>query len=154
MPFQLTSRVFKEGEAIPVRYAGEGEDVSPPLDWQDPPVGSKSFALVCEDPDAPGGTFVHWVLYNTPPNPFTLPEAQPGLKALPTGIRQGLNDFGMVGYKGPHPPKGKPHRYFFKLYALDAPLDLAPGAKRAELEKAIGRHVLGEAQLMGTYQRT
>lgn len=152
MAFQLTSRAFKEGEMIPPHYTADGEDVSPPLEWKDPPDGTKSFTLICDDPDAPGGTFTHWVMYNIPPSVVLFPEAFPPLKSLQNGIRQGTNDFGSIGYGGPAPPSGV-HRYYFKLYALSAVLEMGDGAKKAQVEKILQRRVLGEAQLMGKYQR-
>ncbi len=153
MPFKLTSPAFLEGKAIPKKYTGEGLDVSPPLKWSDPPTAVKSFALICDDPDAPMGTWVHWVIYNVPPANRELPEAVPAKAELPDGIRQGLNDFRKVGYGGPMPPPGKPHRYFFKLYALDTIVDLPKEEKKSDLEKAMKGHVLAEAKLMGTYKR-
>jgi Raf kinase inhibitor-like YbhB/YbcL family protein len=150
---QLTSTAFQEGEPIPARYTADGEDVSPLLKWTDPPDGTKSFALVCEDPDAPRGTWTHWVAFNIPPVEHELSEAVPREATRPNGIRQGKNDFGKAGYGGPAPPKGKPHRYFFKLYALDTTLDLQPGATREALLKAMAGHIKAEAALMGTYSR-
>lgn len=152
MGFQLTSRAFKDGEMIPSHYTADGEDVSPPLEWKDAPEGTKTFALVCDDPDAPGGTFVHWVIFNIPANMTQFPEAFPSLKSLPNGTKQGLNDFGGIGYQGPAPPGGT-HRYFFKMYALSAVLDLEEGAKKATLERMVQRRTLAEAKLMGKYQR-
>lgn len=152
MAFQLTSRAFKDGEMIPSHYTADGEDVSPPLEWKEPPAGTKSFALICDDPDAPGGTFAHWVIYNIPSNLFNFPEAYPALKTQPNGTQQGTNDFGSVGYRGPAPPSGV-HRYYFKIYSLSALLDLGEGTKKATLERTLQRRILGEAQLMGKYQR-
>lgn len=152
MAFQLTSRAFKEGEMIPAHYTVDGEDVSPPLEWKDPPPGTKSFALTCDDPDAPGGTFTHWVIFNIPPNLFHFPEAYPVLKTQPNGTKQGTNDFGNIGYGGPAPPSGA-HRYYFKIYAVSTVLEMAEGSKKAALERALQRRILGEAQLMGKYQR-
>jgi Raf kinase inhibitor-like YbhB/YbcL family protein len=154
MPFRVASRAFKEGESIPAHYTRDGEDVSPPLDWFEPPVGTKSFALVCEDADAPSGGFTHWVIYNIPPTVTLFPEAFPPLNSLPNGIKQGMNSFGQVGYSGPSPLKGLPHRYFFKIYALNTVLELDPGAAKAQLEKTMQRRIVGEAQLMGKYQRS
>jgi Raf kinase inhibitor-like YbhB/YbcL family protein len=152
VPLQLTSRAFKEGGLIPVHHTGDAEDVSPPLDWSGVPEGTKSFAIVCDDPDAPGGSFCHWVIFNIPPGTSNFPEAFPTFKSLPNGTAQGTNDFGSIGYRGPAPPSGI-HRYFFKLYALSAVLDLEPGAKKAQLESRIQRRIVGEAQLMGKYER-
>lgn len=153
MAFRLTSRAFKDGDMIPAHYTADGEDVSPPLDWFDVPEGTKSLTLICDDPDAPGGGFCHWVIYNIPIQTVNFPEAFPSLNSLPNGTKQGVNDFGGIGYRGPAPPSGT-HRYFFKLYALSTVLDLEAGAKKAQLEKMIPRRILGEAQLMGKYQRS
>ncbi len=153
MAFRVTSRVFKDGEMIPAHYTADGEDVSPPLDWADAPVGTKSFALICEDPDAPGAVFTHWLVFNIPASINSFQEAFPSLKALPNGTKQGVNDFGQSYYKGPAPPDGI-HRYYFKLYALSALLDLEPGVARAPLEKMMQRRLVAQAQLMGKYQRS
>jgi len=153
MQFTLTSAAFLEGGRIPDRYTCTGEDVSPPLKWEGAPEETKSFALVVEDPDAPGGTFIHWVLYNLPGSLTELPEGVPRDESLESGALQGVNDFRTVGYRGPCPPPGKPHRYFFILRALDVQLDLKPRATKAQLERAIQGHVLAEAKLMGTYSR-
>ena len=142
MSIELTSTAFKQGMTIPKKYTGDGTDQSPPLHWSEPPSGTKSIALICADPDAPRGTWVHWVLFNVPTT-----------ETLGNGTKQGKNDFGNIGYGGPAPPKGKPHRYFFKLYALDVTLDLPPGAIKAQLESAMKGHILAEGQLMGNYQR-
>jgi Raf kinase inhibitor-like YbhB/YbcL family protein len=123
------------------------------LHWAGVPAGTKSFALICDDPDAPRGTWVHWVLWNLPPETRDLSEGIPPKEELSDGSRQGTNDFKKIGYGGPSPPKGKPHRYFFKLYALDAPLALKAGATKADVERAMRGHILGTAQLVGTYAR-
>jgi len=153
MNIQITSTAFAEGRPIPAQYTCAGPDVSPPLTWSNAPVGAKSFALITDDPDAPMGTWVHWVVYNLPSTATSLAEDTPPLPELSGGARQGVNDFGKIGYGGPCPPPGKPHRYFFKIYALDALLDLKPGATKKELLKAMNNHVLAEGQLMGTCQR-
>ena len=153
MALRLNSRAFKDGEMIPAHYTADGEDVSPPLDWSGVPETAKSFALICVDPDAPGGSFCHWVIYNIPPNAVNFPEAFPSLNSLPNGTKQGTNDFGGIGYRGPAPPSGI-HRYTFKFYALSAVLELEAGAKKAQLENKMQRRILGEAQLMGKYQRS
>lgn len=153
MTIELTSTAFQKGETIPKQYTGDGADQSPSLRWSDPPSGTKSLALICDDPDAPRGTWVHWVLFNLPAQARELNESVPTTETLANGAKQGKNDFGNIGYGGPSPPKGKPHRYFFKLYALDVNLDLPPGAIKAELEKAMKGHTLAEGQLMGTYKR-
>jgi Raf kinase inhibitor-like YbhB/YbcL family protein len=153
MKIELTSTAFGAGENIPKQYTGDGKDVSPPLHWSDPPQGTKSLVLICDDPDAPRGTWVHWVLFNLPGDQRELEEGVPTQEALPSGATQGKNDFRKIGYGGPAPPPGKPHRYFFKLYALDLLLDLAPGAIQSEVVAAMQGHVLAEGQLMGRYGR-
>jgi Raf kinase inhibitor-like YbhB/YbcL family protein len=153
MTIELTSSAFRDSEPIPKTYTGDGRDVSPPLRWSEPPAGTNSFAIIADDPDAPRGTWVHWVLFNLPVETRSLPEAVPPQPTLSNGAKQGKNDFGKIGYGGPAPPKGKPHRYFFKLYALGCMLDLQPGATREQVGKAMTGHVLGESQLMGTYGR-
>ena len=152
MTWQLSSSVFADGRPIPSIYTCEGRDVSPPLHWSDPLAGTKSFALISDDPDAPGKTWVHWVLYNLPDNVRTLPEAMAPDAQLPDGARQGRTDFGRTGYGGPCPPSGT-HRYVFKLYALDRMLELLPSVTKAQLEAAMHGHVLAQAQLIGTYRR-
>jgi Raf kinase inhibitor-like YbhB/YbcL family protein len=153
MKLDVTSPAFREGETIPQKYTGDGADVSPPLQWSGAPESTKSFAVICDDPDAPRGTWVHWVLYNVPAATTSLPEGVPATAELDGGGKQGKNDFGKLGYGGPAPPKGKPHRYFFKVYALDTTLNLAPGATKADLVSAMKRHVVAEGQLMGKYAR-
>lgn len=153
MAMELKSPAFQNGGVIPKRYTGEGLDVSPPLVWSGEPAGTKSFALICDDPDAPGKTWVHWVLYGIPPTAHELKEGIPKQGVLSDGMLQGKTDFGDVGYGGPMPPPGKPHRYMFKLYALDTVLSLKPAITKADLLKAIEGHVLKESLLMGTYQR-
>ncbi|MER3473797.1 MAG: YbhB/YbcL family Raf kinase inhibitor-like protein [Armatimonadota bacterium] len=152
MDIRLTSTAFTEGGTIPRKYTCDGADVSPPLAWDNVPEGTKSFALICDDPDAPMGTWVHWVLFNLPADTRSLPEAVPPDKELPSGARQGTNDFRKIGYGGPCPPRGT-HRYYFKLYALDTLLDLPAGSSKAQLLKAMDGHVLAEGQLMGRYGR-
>jgi len=152
MEIKVTSRAFQEGGMIPRRYTCDGEDVSPPLAWTGVPEGTKTIALIGDDPDAPMGTWVHWVLFNLPANIKELAEAVPADKELLSGAKQGRNDFRRIGYGGPCPPGGT-HRYFFRLYALDSGLDLAAGASKADLLKAIQGHVLAEGQLMGKYKR-
>jgi len=149
----LTSPAFAEGRSIPTKHTGDGKDVSPALQWGGVPDGSRSLALICDDPDAPVGTWVHWVLFNVPPTIAELPENVPPAETVANGAKQGRNDFGHLGYGGPAPPPGRPHRYFFKLYALDCEVALRPGAAKRELVQAIEGHVLAEAQLMGIYQR-
>jgi Raf kinase inhibitor-like YbhB/YbcL family protein len=149
---QIASSAFTEGNIIPAKYTCDGQDISPPLEWKDVPAGTKSFALITDDPDAPGGTWVHWVLYNIPPNTTKLGENIKPEKESANGMRQGNNDWPRIGYGGPCPPGGT-HRYYFKLYALDAILDLNPGATKAQLVQAMKGHILAEAQLMGKYRR-
>jgi Raf kinase inhibitor-like YbhB/YbcL family protein len=154
MAFSLTSPAFADGAAIPVRHTCDGPDASPPLAWSGAPAGTRSFALIMDDPDAPAGTWVHWVLYNLPAALAELPDTVAKVEALDLGgARQGRNDFRHPGYGGPCPPPGPAHRYVFKLYALDAALELRSGARKQELEAAMEGHVLAMAQLVGTYAR-
>jgi Raf kinase inhibitor-like YbhB/YbcL family protein len=150
---QLTSTAFKEGQPIPTRYTSDGKNVSPPLQWSGVPAGAKSLALIADDPDAPVGVWVHWVVYDLPPTTTELSEDLPKSQYLSNGARQGLNDFKHLGYGGPQPPPGKAHRYFFKLYALDKLLDLKPGAMKKDVESAMAQHILAQTHLMGVYQR-
>jgi len=152
MSFVLTSSAFQAGEGIPSQHTCDGRDLSVPLAWSVPPPGTKSLALINDDPDAPMGTWVHWVVYNMPPSARALQEAFPAALERPDGTRQGMTDFGRIGYGGPCPPSGT-HRYVFKLYALDTVLPLKPGATKAALEEAMHGHILGQAQLVGTYRR-
>jgi Raf kinase inhibitor-like YbhB/YbcL family protein len=147
MALQVTSAAFPEGGTIPRKYTCEGENISPPLSWSGAPAGTRSLALVVDDPDAPRGDWVHWVLYGLPPGLAALEEGAPGVGA------PGVNDYRRPGYAGPCPPPGPAHRYFFKIYALDAPLDLKAGATKAELERAMKGHILAEGQLVGKYAR-
>ncbi|HXF95536.1 MAG TPA: YbhB/YbcL family Raf kinase inhibitor-like protein [Gemmatimonadales bacterium] len=155
MALALASPAFAEGATIPREYTCDGPDHSPPLAWSGAPAGTRSFTLICDDPDAPGKTWVHWVLYDLPATITRLPENVPKTETLTQlgGARQGMTDFRRVGYGGPCPPPGKPHRYFFKLYALDTTLGLKPGATKSDVEKGMQGHVLAQAQLMGTYGR-
>jgi len=151
---QVTSTAFQEGQAIPKKYTGDGDDVSPPLQWSGAPAETNAFALICDDPDAPRAEpWVHWVLYDLPGDVHELPEAVPTSGSSPRGGAQGRNDFGNPGYGGPAPPRGKPHRYYFKIYGLDAPLGLKAGATKNQVEQAMKGHLLAEGQLMGTYKR-
>jgi Raf kinase inhibitor-like YbhB/YbcL family protein len=152
MPFELTSTGFVHEESIPSKYTCDGEDVSPPLQWGDPPQGTQSFALIMDDPDAPVGTWVHWVLYGLPADARTLPEGVAPDAELVGGGRHGKSSWGRLGYGGPCPPSGT-HRYFFKLYALDAALDLDSGASKEQLLQAMEGHILAQTELMGTYSR-
>jgi len=154
MAFELKSPAISSGGDIPTKHTCDGPDVSPPLEWTSPPAGTKAFALVCEDPDAPSGLWVHWVLWGIAPTASALPEGVNRAPTLPDGSRQGRNDFGKVGHNGPCPPRGKPHRYFYRLYALDSVPSLEPGATRQQLLDAIKGHILGQAELMGRYGRS
>jgi Raf kinase inhibitor-like YbhB/YbcL family protein len=149
---QLTSLGFEPNELIPPKYTCDGQDISPSLAWQNVPETAQSLALICDDPDAPRGTFVHWVVYNLPASLTTLPEAVPHGPSLEQGGLQGKNDFGKIGYGGPCPPGGT-HRYYFTLYALDQPLTLEPGVTKQQVLQAIAGHQLAKAQLMGRYRR-
>ena len=150
---KLTSTAFSEGQPIPLKHTCQDADVSPPLKWSDVPAGTKSLALICDDPDAPVGTWVHWVLWGLPPTATELQEKVPTSETLPSGAKQGLNNFRRIGYGGPCPPPGQAHRYFFKLYALDSELSPKSRATKQELGRTVEGHVLAQAQLMGTYQR-
>ena len=150
---QLTSTAFSEGHPIPTKHTCDGQDASPPLKWGGAPAATKTLALIADDPDAPAGTWVHWVLWNLPAGTTELAEGLPRSESLPNGGKQGVNDFKRSGYGGPCPPAGKPHRYFFKVYALDIPLELKADATKKEVERAMIGHILAQGQLMGTYQR-
>ena len=155
MAFTLVSAAFGEGAVIPAKYTCDGVDVSPALTWSGAPAGTRSFALIADDPDAPAGTWVHWVLYNLPADVSELPENIAKVESLDLGgARQGRNDFRRSGYGGPCPPPGPAHRYLFKLYALAAPLTLKAGAQKRDVEAAMEGHVLATTQLMGTYGRS
>lgn len=153
--FTLASPAFQSGDSIPRQYTCDGTDISPPLDWLAPPAGSASFALIVEDPDAPGGTFIHWVLYDLPGSTASLPEAVPKSAELPQlgGAKQGRTSFGRSGYGGPCPPAGPAHHYHFRLFALNAKLGLAAGASRDQVMNAMQAHELGRAELVGLYAR-
>ena len=153
MVLSVSSLAFREGESIPAKYTCQGQDVSPPLAWSEPPVGTQPFALIVDDPDAPGGTFTHWVLFNLPANTRELPEGVDVGGQLGSVALQGKNDFGRTGYRGPCPPPGAPHHYQFTLYALDQSLDLRPGASKKQVLQAMQGHVLARGQCTGTYQR-
>lgn len=153
---KLGSAAFPDGGTIPAAHTCDGADRSPPLAWSGIPAEAKSLALICDDPDAPGKTWVHWVLFNIPPTLTALHEdiAKTDNPSDLGGALQGVTDFKRVGYGGPCPPPGKPHRYYFKLYALDAHLPLKAGATKADVERTLQNRVLAEAQLMGTFGRT
>jgi len=152
MALEIYSTAFSEGEMIPTRYTCDGPDVSPDLSWSGVPETAKSLALICDDPDAPMGTWVHWVLFNIPSRASGLPAEVPPDAALENGAGHGTNDFGRLGYGGPCPPGGT-HRYFFKLYALDTELNLDSGVTKDQLLEAMQGHILAEGQLMGKYKR-
>ena len=153
MTFELHTTAFKPGGDIPQKFTCDGSDASPALAWSEPPDGTQSFALIMDDPDAPMGTFVHWVVYDLPSATRLLLEGIPQGQELVGGGRQGRNDFPAIGYGGPCPPPGKPHRYFFKLYALDKKLDLKAGVTKPAVEQAMKGHILAQAELMGRYRR-
>lgn len=144
---ELHSEAFRSGDTIPVEHTADGENRSPPLSWSDAPEGTRAFALIVHDPDAPRGDWVHWVLYDLSPDKSSLDEG------ASDGGRPGKNDFGQLGWGGPSPPPGSPHHYVFELVALDAPLGLPKGATRDEVERAIRGHELGRAKLVGKYGR-
>ncbi len=152
MEIKITSTAFSEGSMIPKRYTCDGEDVSPPLAWTGVPEGTKSLALICDDPDAPVGTWVHWVLFNIPADMQEVPANIPPEKIIKNGARHGTNDVRKLNYGGPCPPGGT-HRYYFKLYALDTEIDLESGVTKAQLLKAMEGHILAEGQLMGKHKR-
>jgi Raf kinase inhibitor-like YbhB/YbcL family protein len=149
----VSSSAFEQSQPIPVKHTCQGDDVSPPLKWDGAPANTKSFALICDDPDAPGGTWVHWVIYNLPPGASSLAENTAKSETLPNGAAQGRNSFQNIGYGGPCPPGGKAHRYFFKVYALDTVLALEGHPDKEKLLAAMKGHILAQGQLMGTYQR-
>lgn len=152
MPLKIQSPAFGQGEAIPVKYTCEGENISPPLQWTDIPSGTESFAIIFEDPDAPAKVWVHWILYNIPNQLNHLDEHFPASEILTNGTTHGINDFQKHAYRGPCPPSDS-HRYVLKLYALDTMLDLAPGANKKELLHAMEDHILDKAELMGRFAR-
>ena len=152
MKLSLVSAAFEEDGMIPRKHTCDGADLSPALAWSSAPAGTRSFALICDDPDAPVGTWVHWVIFNLSVDTRALPEGVALRERLESGAIQGVNDFGKIGYCGPCPPHGM-HRYFFKLYALDAELDLNGRVTKERLLRAMEGHILGEAHLMGKYKR-
>lgn len=152
MDIKITSTAFEDGDMIPSKYTCDGKNISPPLQWDAVHAETKSIAVICDDPDAPMGTWVHWVLFNLPPQTMQLPEDFPTDETLADGTRQGVTDFGTTGYGGPCPPSGT-HRYFFKIYALDAEIDTVSVIDKAELLKKMEGHILAQGQLMGKYKR-
>jgi len=153
MTLSLTSTAFEDGGNIPAKYTCDGEDISPPLEWGEPPEGTRAFALILDDPDAPSGVFTHWVMFNIPPDSRRLEEAIPAHSQLASGARQGKNSSGQTGYGGPCPPSGRPHHYQFNLYALDQPLDLKAGVSKKETTGAMRGHILAQGRLTGIYRR-
>jgi Raf kinase inhibitor-like YbhB/YbcL family protein len=153
MAFELRSSAFRQNQAIPKKYTCDGSDVSVSLNWDDPAHETKGFALIADDPDAPRGTWVHWVLYDLPADTRELAEDVPAKETLDDGAKQGKNDFGKIGYGGPCPPPGPAHHYHFKLYALDKMVGLRPGATKQQVLDAMKGHVLAQAELVGTYKR-
>ncbi|MCL7413792.1 MAG: YbhB/YbcL family Raf kinase inhibitor-like protein [ANME-2 cluster archaeon] len=149
----ISSEAFEDGSSIPVEHTCDGDDRSPALSWEGIPNGTRSIALIMDDPDAPGRTFVHWVIYNIPADSVGLPAAVPKDTSLNDGSTQGKNDFGKIGYNGPCPPPGKPHRFFFKVYALDTRLNLKSDVTRSQLESAMKGHILAQGNITGKYQR-
>lgn len=149
----ISAEGFKEGEAIPEEYTCKGKDISPSLSWKETPAGTKSFTLIMDDPDAPAEPFVHWIIYNIPADTQKLPKSMPLKKTLADGSLQGITDMGGPGYSGPCPPPGKPHRYYFRIYALDIKLDLPPAASRNQVESAMKGHILAKGELMGKFKR-
>jgi Raf kinase inhibitor-like YbhB/YbcL family protein len=148
----LHSSAFNQHEEIPGKYTCDGEDISPPLEWENPPAGTKSIAVIMDDPDAPIGTWIHWVLFNLPADKSFLSENTPNSSELPTGGKHGINSWGRLGYGGPCPPSGT-HRYYFKLYALDAVLDIPSGIRKKKLLQLMEGHILDQSELVGLYKR-
>ena len=146
----LTSSVFTDGGKIPEIHTCDGKDISPPLTWTPGPEGTKSYALICDDADASNGTWVHWILFNISPELTTLPRRIPPIETVASGFKQGVNDFGNLGYSGPCPPRGT-HRYYYKLYALDTMLELEAGITKEQLDKAMRGHILAKGELMGRH---
>jgi Raf kinase inhibitor-like YbhB/YbcL family protein len=153
MSFTISSTAFTNGGDIPKKFTCDGADVSPPLSWTDAPAKTGAFAIIADDPDAPAGIWTHWLIYDLPANRTELEENVIKADRLPNGSHQGRNDFRKLGYGGPCPPAGTPHRYVFKIYALDSKLNLAPGSTKQELEQAMQGHVLAKGELIGKYGR-
>ncbi len=150
---EIKSTAFKNNEYIPARYTCDGQDISPEIKWGGIPENTRSIALIMDDPNAPGKTFCHWIIFNIPPEKDGLPEAIPVTTELPDDTRQGINDFGRFGYGGPCPPPGKPHHYNFRLYALDSKIELPTGTNQDKVLDAIKGHIFAQAQLIGIYKR-
>lgn len=149
----VTSKTVQDGKPIPVNHTGDGKDISPELTWSKAPQTAKSIAVTCEDPDAPGGVWFHWIVINLPPSTTNLKENLEKKASIAGGAAQGTNDFGKVGYNGPAPPKGSEHHYHFKVFALDQKLDLQPGCDKKQFYKALSGHVVGRGKLTGLYKR-
>jgi Raf kinase inhibitor-like YbhB/YbcL family protein len=149
----ISSDAFNDGSSLPVEHTCDGEDRSPALSWDTVPASRQSITLIADDPDAPGKTWVHWVIYNIPANSSGLPPGVPKDKSLDDGSLQGKNDFGRIGYNEPCPPPGKAHRYFFKVYALDTTLSLKSGAIKSQLEVTMSGHILAQGEMIGKYGR-
>lgn len=154
MKLQVSTNAFQPGTEIPQKFTCSGEDLSPEISWTDLPEGTQSVAVIVDDPDAPVGTWTHWMVYDLPPSIQKLAQERPRTASLDDGGLQGKNDFGNLGYNGPCPPPGKPHRYFFKVYALDQKLEIPAGATRKALDEALKGHVLAEGEVMGTFARS
>ncbi len=154
MAFTIRSTAISAGGAIASIYTCDDRDISPPLSWENPPDGTESFILICDDPDAPMGTWVHWVIYNIPGSVRSLQEGFPTTPELKDGTLQGENDFGRIGYGGPCPPRGKPHRYFFKLYALNKKPKVSSGLTKRDIFRAAKDHIIGQAEFFGKYARS
>jgi Raf kinase inhibitor-like YbhB/YbcL family protein len=154
MKLQVTSSAITDNQPISAKFTADGPDVSPPLSWSNAPADTKSFVLLCDDPDAPGGSFVHWLLFDLPPDVTSLPEGFPRPGTDTGNIKEGMTDFGTCGYKGPAPPRGRPHHYHFKVFAIDmASIGLKRGARKPTVLNAVKGHVLAEGELVGTYCR-
>jgi len=153
MALELKTRAFANGGEIPKKFTCSGADVSPAMEWSGVSPAAHSLALIADDPDAPRGTWTHWLVWNIPAHLTSLPEAVPAQEVLDNGACQGSNDFHRIGYGGPCPPPGKPHRYYFRIYALDVALDVKAGASRAELDRAMKKHVLAQAEWVGKFGR-
>ena len=149
----VESESFAPGGRIPTKYTCDGENVSPPISWSEGPEGTREFALLCDDPDAPGGVFVHWVLWGIPKGTTQLKEGIAAGDASLGSAQSGTNSFQLRGYRGPCPPPGKPHRYFFRIFALDGAVTLRAGASRGELDRAMNGHVVAQGEVVGKYGR-
>jgi Raf kinase inhibitor-like YbhB/YbcL family protein len=153
MTFMVSSPAFDDGGFIPTKFTCDGSNVSPPINWHDTPEGTRSIVLICDDLDASSGVWDHWILFNIDPLKGGLPEAVPKIRTLPQGESHGTNSWGRTEYGGPCPPPGKPHRYLFKLYALNKKVSILPGSRKSEVLESIKGHVLAKAELMGLYGR-